>query len=187
MATKFRLNNLSAGRQLFCISNKNKFLDVGSLLNITPVRHQQRGELSMKKYFYFSILIFFSISCNTNPTSSEADEPEISVVINNLSGSWNWIQSVDSTDQVVDEPTLNYGRSIVITQDYMFNEFLNDTLVFSDKFNLIKTVLPNTNDTLTVMDWRTSRRFNYIIFSLKPKNLIVGYSWSNRSIYSRVY
>jgi hypothetical protein len=140
----------------------------------------------MKKYYFLTILIFLNISCDTTPTSIQKDESEIPVVIDNLTGTWNWIQSVDSTDQVVDAQTSNKTRSIIIAQDYTFEEYLNDTLNFKDKFNLLKTVLSNSIETLSFMDWRTSKRFNYAIYSLKPKILIIGYSWGYKQKYSRV-
>lgn len=145
------------------------------------------GWLYMKKYLYLIILMVLIICCDTTPTSSESDEPEIPVKIENLIGTWNWTQSVDSTGKVVSVPTLNNTRSIIITQDFTFKEFLNDTIFFSDKFNLYMTVLPNTTDTLTIIDWRTSRRLNYIIFSLQSKTLIVGRSLGkSKDKYSRI-
>jgi uncharacterized protein YcfL len=148
---------------------------------------QQKRGLSMKKYFVFFILIFFFISCDTNPTSSENDEPELSVVIENLVGRWNWTESIDSTGQVVDESTLNNTRTIEITQDRTFKQYRNDTLVFYDKFNLLKTTLPNKTDTVTVLDWNTSKYFNYVIYSLKSKYLIIGITISNiKSKYARI-
>jgi hypothetical protein len=140
----------------------------------------------MKKYLYVVFLIFLLPDCNSELTSDFSDELEVPVVIENLIGKWNWIQSVDSTEQIVEEPTIINTMSILITQDYTFKQYNNDTLFFNDKFNLSKTVLPNTNDTLTFLDWRTSKRFNYIVFSLKSKTLIIGYSWGNKSIYIRI-
>jgi hypothetical protein len=141
----------------------------------------------MKKYFVFFILIIFFIGCDADPTSSGTDESELPVVIKNLAGKWNWIQSVDSTGQVVDEPTLNNTMSIEITQDYTFRQYRNDTLFFYDKFNLLKTALSNKTDTVTVLDWNTSKYFNFVIYSLKAKSLIIGITISNiKSKYSRI-
>ena len=141
----------------------------------------------MKGYFIILILMLFFISCDTNPTSSESDEPELPIIIENLVGRWNWTQSIDSSDQVIEESTIGNKISIEILQDYTFNQYRNDTLFFYDKFNLYKTILPNKTDTVSIIDWKTSKNFNYIIYSLKEKLLIIGSSISDvKSKYSRI-
>ena len=145
---------------------------------------RQRG-LYMKKYFYLVILIFLFFRCNTNPTSSLSDDHVIPVRIENLTGTWNWTQSLDSTDQVVDRATSDITRSVMITQDYTFKEFRDDTLIFNDTFRLLKTVLPNATDSLCYMDWDHSKYFNYIVYSLKSKTLVIGYSWGYKKEFSR--
>lgn len=140
----------------------------------------------MRTNAFFVILLVLNISCDTTPTSNEINNIEVPVVIKNLTGTWNWVQTVDSTDQVVDETTLNNFREIIITQDYTFREFLNDTLIFDDKFKLVKTTFQNENDTLTYLDWSSSKRFNIVVYSLKSKNLKMGYSFGNKYLYSRV-
>ncbi len=141
----------------------------------------------MKKYWYLTFLMVLIIGCDTILTSSKSDEQEVPVKIENLTGTWNWTQFVDSLGQVLSEQTLNSTRSIIITHDFTFKEFHNDTVFFSDKFNLYKSVLPNTTDTLTFFDWRTSKRFNYIIFSLKTNTLILGsYFGQYQDKYSRI-
>lgn len=140
----------------------------------------------MKTNILFVILLSLVISCDTTPTSNETNNLEVPVLIKNLTGTWNWINSIDSTDQIVDESTPNNTREIIITEDYTFREFRNDTLIFDDNFNLEKTTFQNENDTLTYLDWSSSRRFNFVVYSLKSKNLTIGYSFGNKYLYSRV-
>ncbi len=139
----------------------------------------------MKKYLYVVFLIVLFLSCNSNPTSP--DESEVPVVIENLTGQWNWTQSVDSTNQIVDEPTSDVSRSMIITQDYTCKELLNDTVILDDTFRLQKYVLTKETDSLSYMDWEHSKYFNYVIFSLTPKRLVVGcYTWGHKKIFSRI-
>lgn len=138
----------------------------------------------MKKYLYVVFLIVLIQSCDSNPTSNQSSE--VPVVIENLVGTWNWVQSMDSTDHVVDQPTSYITRSLLITQDYTFKEFRNDTLIFNDTFQLLKTLLPNATDSLSYMDWDSSRYFNYIVYSLTSKTLIIGYSWNYKKVFLRI-
>lgn len=142
----------------------------------------------MKKNFYATILIVLFIGCNKNPTSSSANEPAIPVTVENLSDQWRWIQSVDSLNQIVDRPTTNNTRAILITQDSTIKEYRNDTLIFSDKFRLGKTMTAYSSDSLSFIDFATSKRFNYIIFSLTAKTLVIGIGLSNsyKDMYSRI-
>ena len=138
----------------------------------------------MKKYLYVVFLIILFQRCNLNPSSP--DESEVPVVIENLTGQWYWTQSVDSTNQVADKATSDFFRSIKISQDYTFEEFHNDTLVFDDSFRLLKTILPNAADSLSYMDWDNSKYFNYVVYSLTSKRLVIGYSWDYKKIFSRM-
>jgi len=142
----------------------------------------------MKKYFYTFILIVIVLfqRCNSNPTSTLADEPEIPVIMENLTGRWNWTQSVDSTDQVVDGPTSNLARAVIITQDRTFKEFRNDTLIFSDTFNLFKALTPFATDSLSIIDWDNAKYFNYIVFSLTSKTLVIGHFGNYKSVFFRI-
>lgn len=141
----------------------------------------------MKNYFFLTTLIVLIISCDTVPTSSQPDDPEAPVKIANLTGAWNWVETTDTTGQVVSESTIDDTRSIVITQDFTFTEYHNDTKHFSDKFNLYKAVVPNTTDTLMLIDWRSSRRFNLFIYSLKSNSLVIIHlPYRYKSKYSRI-
>ena len=126
----------------------------------------------MKNLFYSIIFVGYFFGCSSNPTSSLTESP---VTIGNLTGQWNWIQSVDSTNHVVEESTASNTRSITITLDSTIKEYRNDTLIFIDKFRLIKTMTTFSSDSISVIDFVTSRRFNYLIFSLTSEALIIGY------------
>ena len=139
----------------------------------------------MKIFSLISIMLVCVVSCDINPASSQTYEPEVPVIIENLAGTWDWIRSVDSIGQVVEESSL-YNTQIIITQDFSFKQYLNGTLFLNDCFNLYKTVIQNTIDTVSVLDWKTSKYFNYIVYSLKSNTLIIGRSVSNvKNIYTR--
>ena len=139
----------------------------------------------MKKYFYVVILIVLSQGCDSNPTSSPTDEPEIPVTMENLTGTWNWIQSIDSTNQLIDQPSSGNTRSLIITQERTFKEYRNDTLIFSDTFSLFKALTPYATDSLSIIDWDHAKYFNYIVFSLTSKNLVIGRFGNYKSVFTR--
>jgi hypothetical protein len=160
---------------------------MGSSLTARPLGNSKRG-YQMKKKFYVIILITLFLGCNENPISNPKDESEIPVTIENLTGQWSWIKSVDSLNQVVDSPTINYSRAVSITQDYIFREYRNDTLFDNYNFCLKKTMTNYSPDSLCYMDrLDNSRWFNYVVFSLSSKSLVIGYSLpgSNKKVFSR--
>jgi hypothetical protein len=119
--------------------------------------------------------IFFG--CNENPISDPMNESEIPVTIENLTGQWRWIKSVDSLNQVVDNPTTTYTRAVSITQDYIFREYRNDTLFDNYNFCLKKTMTNYSPDSLYYIDrLDNSKWFNYVVFSLSSNTLVIGYS-----------
>ena len=143
----------------------------------------------MKKIFYAIILIAIFLGCNGNPTSNPNDEPEIAVTIENLTGQWKWIKSVDSLNQVVDSPTTTYTRAVSITQDSIFRQYLNDTMVEHYKFCLKKTMTKYSPDSLFYMDRLDgSKWWNYVVFSLSSTTLSIGYGLQGggKAVLSRV-
>lgn len=142
----------------------------------------------MKKNFLPTILLALLIACNTDPTSSVENESAIPVTVENLTGQWRWTQSADSLNRIVDGPTASNTRTISITQDCTINEYRNDTLIFNDKFSLGKGMTGYSPDSLSFIDFATSRRFNYLIFSLTSKTLVIGIGLSNKykDTYSRI-
>ena len=130
------------------------------------------GRIYMKNLFYVSIFVGYFFGCSSDPTSSLPESP---VTIGNLTGQWNWVQSVDGTNHVVEKPTSSNTRAITIALDSTIKEYRNDTLIFIDKFRLIKAMTNFSSDSLSVIDFATSKRFNYLIFSLTSETLIIGY------------
>ena len=142
----------------------------------------------MRKKFYALILIVLFFGCNENPTSNPTEESEIPVTIENLTGQWGWIKSVDSLNQVTDNPTTTYTRAVSIAQDYIFREYRNDTLFDNYNFCLKKTMTNYSPDSLYYIDrLDNSKWFNYVVFSLTSKTLVISYSLSGNSkiVFSR--
>lgn len=137
---------------------------------------------------FLVLLLALLIRCNENPVSNSTDESQIPVTIQNLSGQWEWIKSVDSLNQIVDNPNNSYKRTISITQDYYFSEYRNDTLISKYSFCIKKAMTTNSTDSLCYLDrLDNSKYFNCVIFSLTSKALVIGYALpgSSKRVFSR--
>jgi hypothetical protein len=72
------------------------------------------------------------------------------------------------------KPSANNTWMLDITRDSIFKEYRNDTLTFSDTFKILRSKTIYSPDTLDVIDFQTSKRFNFTVIRLTLDTLLLG-------------
>jgi hypothetical protein len=122
----------------------------------------------MKQRIMIAIFSLLALNCHSNPTNTNSSSTT------SLTGQWLWVSSSGGISGGVIIPSNNNKQTLLITSDSLFNEYRNDTLTFSDHFTITKEKTIYSVDSLNVIDFQTSRRFNLSVIRLAIDTLVLG-------------
>jgi ADP-glucose pyrophosphorylase len=122
----------------------------------------------MKQIIMTAIFSLLALNCHSNPTNTNSSSTT------SLTGQWRWISTSGGISGGVIKPSNNNKQTLLITSDSLYNEYRNDTLTFSDQFTIIKAKTIYSIDSLNVIDFHTSKRFNLSVLRLAVDTLVLG-------------
>jgi len=134
-----------------------------------------------------SIVILLALllsACKSSPTN------ETNFTTNNTSIFNDWLLRQTSGGIGGATMTIPEGTKLVLSMsvDSIYREYRNDTLVFQDGFTIRPAISIYSADSLSVIDFKTSKRFNFVVLHLMNDTLILadnmydGYSY----LYTRI-
>ena len=108
------------------------------------------------------LLSFLFFSCKDRSTDANNSSAGTG-----LAGNWLWQYKINTFKGIVTYPADNIAYTLQITSDSTYIEKQNDSTTFSDRF----TVVTDTTYHCSIVDFKTSRRFNLRISQLTADSL----------------
>jgi hypothetical protein len=109
-------------------------------------------------------------ACKSSPTNENASTTNNTSIFN------NWLLRQTSGGITGTTISIPEGTKMVLSvgMDSIYREYRNDTLVFQDGFTIRPAVSIFSADSLPVIDFNTSKRFNFVVLHLMNDTLVLA-------------